>query len=222
MFPQKEIIKNAFTDFISNVHDVQKVKTLKKLNNMYQHSKHSENGKLFLKCDNDHFINLSQYTLTEVEKQFLNLGLNFHVLNKYSTITKEVELEILYSKLLDLENKNKINIEPRLNQLLAAESHKHRNPRTNNNVITPQLREAAKTLRNNPEITIRKADKSSTYVIIDKKEYVNKINDILKDTTKFQKITRNPIDSLKIEANKLINNHRGLYPGYIYGNIKTQ
>ena len=99
-FNECELIRSAFTNFLNNIRQVQKVKTLKKLNSMYQNFNRTVNGKLFLKHDTDHFTNISEYTLSEVEKQFLNLGLNFHVLNKYNKITKEVELEVLYNKLV--------------------------------------------------------------------------------------------------------------------------
>ena len=64
--------------------------------------------------------------------------------------------------------------------------------------------------------------------------YIEKINYILQDQNKFLKITRNPTNKIKTNANKLIstlnarqdsiklNKIIGVYkPGYIYGTIKT-
>ncbi|XP_050709907.1 uncharacterized protein LOC126994647 [Eriocheir sinensis] len=70
-------------------------------------------------------------------------------------------------------------------------------------------------------------------VLIDTKEYLSKIDNILSDTTKFKKITRNPTEALKKRLNKLIakNNSTcdvkfdrltGEYEmGNCYGNVKT-
>ena len=92
---------------------------------------------------------------------------------------------------------------------------------------------AAKELRSDPTITIRRADKAAAYVLINKEEYLNKIENILSDTTKFKKITRNPTAALKKKLNKIIakNNSTcdvkferltGEYDmGYCYGNVKT-
>ena len=92
---------------------------------------------------------------------------------------------------------------------------------------------AAKALKTNNEIVLRKADKSSTYVILDKVDYYNKLNTILSDETKFSKIKKDPTISIKKEANKLIatlnsglKNNKikqivGDYsPAYLYGNVK--
>jgi len=71
------------------------------------------------------------------------------------------------------------------------------------------------------------------YVLLNKDDYYNKLNEILNDTTKFKSIKTDPTPGLKVKLNKLIkqiNNHIdddlptlvGEYqPGYLYGNVKT-
>ena len=97
------------------------------------------------------------------------------------------------------------------------------------------MKAAAKSLRENPNIVIRRADKSSSFVILNKKDYISKIQDILKDGSKFKKISKNPCDNIKNRVNNLIDQANlttgsripikkiiGDYsPGYIYGNVKT-
>ena len=88
-------------------------------------------------------------------------------------------------------------------------------------------------MKNHPDIIVRKADKSNIFVILDRQEYRAKLDNIISDTTKFQRISRNPINSLKIEVNKLIaaanSGHEikilkpiigEFTPGYLYGNVK--
>ena len=59
--------------------------------------------------------------------------------------------------------------------------------------------EAAKQLRSDAELTIRRADNASTYVLMDTPEYLRKIDDILSDSSKFIKITKDPTEALKNE-----------------------
>ena len=156
-----------------------------------------------------------------------------HVYSKFDPYQKKVELEILYSNLLGLQKSKTIQINPNLKEQLRGESTKQRG-KTKSNIITPRLRAAAKALREDETIVVRKADKSNMYVIMDKNEYNKKLNDILSDKTKFKRITKNPTDELKKKiykitkevntkcGKKLLKQPTGDFePGYIYGNVKT-
>ena len=226
----RDSINQLFTEldlFLENSENIQKTIILKKLNNLYH-------GQIVLKDDTNCFINLSNHPLTPNQKQFLNLGMNYHLNPKYDKLHKETELEILYDGLLKLQTNNKITIDPRLPSLLAAESHKHRNMNKFNPALTKELRSAAKELRGNKNIVIRKADKSNVYVIMNKDDYQSKIDDILSDNSKFVKIDKDPTENLKQQANNLISTLNAAVgdlklpkvigefsPGYIYGTIKT-
>ena len=231
-----DITKNSIISEINllleNHNRVSETRVLKKLNSLYG-SKGTFNRGIFLPEDKDSYLNFSHYTLSDTEKEFLNLGLNYHVQPKYSQLEKEAELEALYNNLLNLENKKVIKVHSRLGDLLTSEATKHRNPKYVPS-IPHNLREAAKSLRSNEDIVIRKADKSQMYVLLDRKEYIEKINTILNDETKFQRLTRDPTNSLKVKANNLISTQNAAQdsiklkpiigefkPGYIYGNVKT-
>ena len=100
-------------------------------------------------------------------------------------------------------------------------------------VIQKRHFEAAKALRDNDDIILRRADKASMFVILPKDEYLTKMDAILGDQSKFKKITRNPTDEVKSEINKIVtrinrtSSHKfprlvGEYsPGYAYGTVKT-
>ena len=100
--------------------------------------------------------------------------------------------------------------------------------------MATDLVRAAASLRKNSDIVIKKSDKCNSYVILDTLDYLHKLDEILADNTKFQKISKNPTQDIKVKANRLIaevvanDPHSGLKqiigdfsPGYIYGNIKT-
>ena len=232
----KTNVKNHLNSMLQNSDRVAKSRIIKKLNSLYQGQTivSEDKGKNFVIKENvNNFINLSDHQLTEDEKQFLNLGLNCHLQPKYDKLHKKVELEVLYQNLINLESKNQITTSADLIDQLRCESTKHRYKK-HNSLLTPHLRTAAQNLRNNDKIVIRKADKSSLYVILNKEEYLTKLDSILKDTSKFKRITRNPIEKLQTDANKLIEtlnavkNDLGISkiigdfkPGYAYGNIKT-
>ena len=59
-------------------------------------------------------------------------------------------------------------------------------------------------MKNHPDIIVRKADKANVFVIMDKNEYNQKLESIIHDTTKFRKLTKNPIPELKVKMNNLI------------------
>ena len=74
---------------------------------------------------------------------------------------------------------------------------------------------------------------SKIYVLLDRTDYIDKIDRILSDESKFRKIRADPTADNKKEANRLIDSANahlrdaeikriiGEYePGYIYGNVK--
>ncbi|XP_076037031.1 uncharacterized protein LOC143022617 [Oratosquilla oratoria] len=83
-------------------------------------------------------------------------------------------------------------------------------PDLNNEELAAKVRrrhiEAANQLRADPNITIRRADKTAAYVLIETDEYLQKLDQILGDTSKFKKITKDPTESLKKKLNQLNDN----------------
>ena len=58
-------------------------------------------------------------------------------------------------------------------------------------------RHAAKELRENKYIIIRRRDKSSIYVIMNRNEYDDKLDTILNDESKLLKLTSDPTETVK-------------------------
>ena len=141
----------------------------------------------------DGFINLSNYELTQDQKDFLNLGLGCRIYPKWNQQDKKAELELLYQQICHYHKAGKIEVNPNIQEQLSAESTKHRG-RTKSNLVTPRLRQAAKELRDESSIIIRRADKSSIFVILDRNDYLDKVKSILQDSTKFEKLNKNPVE----------------------------
>ena len=226
----KDRVNNELCSILSNSNNVTKTKTIKKLNALYLgHQPPNSNRNIVIKDQSNSFVNLSDYSLSKDEIDFLNLGTNCHVQPRYSKLHKQCEIEAIYQALLHLESKKSVCLKPELADQLRCEGSKHRNIKYNS-LLTKTLRDAAKNLKTNKDIVIRKADKSATYVILNKIDYLCKLNSILSDTSKFRCISKDPTNLLKQKANNLIEAVSGDFkinkiigdyqPGYIYGNVK--
>ena len=179
------------------------------------------------------YINLSELELTEDQKEFLNLGLKCPYIRKPHSENKRINTEILIDRLLDLQTQQKVLLSPTVIHDLVGESGIDRNVYFSK-IVDKRMREAAKSLRDDPSIIIRKADKSSVYVIMNRSQYNEKMNVILGDETKFKRLASDPTETLKrrisglnIAANALQKEVRfpkvegDFSPGYCYGTVKT-
>ena len=180
------------------------------------------------------YINLSDYQPSPTQEDLLNLGLNCHVLSKPRPYDKRLEIEVLLENAQELEKDGKIKTTgQRLQADLLAESSKRRG-HYKSTLLTKEHIEAAKQLKKEPSITIRKADKTAAYVILPTEEYLQKLDVILADESKFTRVSRNPTEDLKKKVNRVVeavnakaggiklNKLCGDYGlGYIYGNVKT-
>ena len=208
-----------------NAQHANTIKTVKKLTKLY-------GGPVTVSEANDGYVNLSSITLTDTQKQLLNLGLNCQYQCKYDPLDKKAEMELLYRDILKLQSEKKVEVNPNLRDRLAGESSRVRD-RCKSKIISRALFRAAKELREDDRVTIRRADKSSVYVIMNKEDYQEKMDNILNDETKFEKIKKDPTDTLKARVNRLLaaanavvggvhfSKITGEYaPGYAYGNVK--
>ena len=179
------------------------------------------------------YVNLADVDLDYDQKELLGMGLNCHVLSKPKPHQKRVEVEVLIENILSLANDGKVNVSQHLQPELVAESRKQRGSFASK-MLQKRHIEAANRLRDNPDVTIRRADKASVFVLVPTSEYLEKVDAILGDRTKFQPLQRNPIPDIitrinaTIDAINAVNGGTkfsklsGEYrPGYCYGNVKT-
>ena len=83
---------------------------------------------------------------------------------------------MLYNQIQDPQNNGKIAIHPNLCDLLKAEGIKNCiNPKYQNKLLTPTLKEAANQLFNNSDNSIRTGDKTNIYSISNKTNYNKKL-----------------------------------------------
>ena len=196
--------------------------------------KNLNGGKLRLPRRQERFINLTEYTPTPDEVELLQLGLNCHYADRPKPIIKRLEVEVLIDSLTSLERQGKLELRDPLKPLLLAEALTDRAPTHHHSLMSRDLRAAAKHLKQQEGITVRRADKTPALVLIDTDTYRDKLDTILSDETKFRRVRKNPVDAIKREANLVIERVNALSgavklpiikgdyePGYIYGNVKT-
>ena len=153
-------------------------------------------GKLHIPQQNSNYINLTSYKPDDDEETLLQLGLNCHYAEKVDPMKKRLEVEVLLNSIQSLEKKGDVKTSDSLKPLLLAEALTNRSTGYKN-LITPQLRNASKRLRQAEGITIRRADKTSSLVLIPTNDYHQKLDEILEDKNKFLRIKKNPVDEIK-------------------------
>lgn len=160
--------------------------------------------------------------------------MNTHLKEQFDPINYKNEIEKLYNNINKLQKNKEILIQDEDKLKCELKHFGLKKPQTyDKDILTPEDYLEIKALKNNPNIVIRKADKSNTFVIFDKTTYNRKINDILSDKNKFQKIDKDPSDNIKSRLNEIIeeinfitkNNtfkkiQGSFSPGYMYGNAK--
>ena len=199
---------------------------IKKLSRLY-------GGNIKLPRPTAGYINLSNTDLTPDQEELLNKGLNCHYQTKPRPHRKRLEIEVMLDDIHKLEKAGKVRTSPDLQPSLLSEANKSRGSHQSKTISKKHI-QAAKQLRDNPTITIRRADKTNNFIILNKEEYLDKMDTILGDRTKFKRITRNPTDDIKRRLNSTISSINAVAggvhlqkligdfsPGYAYGTVKT-
>ncbi|XP_064109650.1 uncharacterized protein LOC135217617 [Macrobrachium nipponense] len=147
---------------------------------------------------------------------------------------KRLEIELLLDSIQQLETRDFVQTTDALQPLLLAEALMERGLHTSG-IFTREMREAAKELKAKEDITVQRADNTAAFVLIKTEKYHEKLDAILSDSSKFERLTQNLTEDIKRDANRVIQytnkyrNQRVHLPpiqgdfslGYLYGNVKT-
>ena len=140
-----------------------------------------------------HVHNLSDYSLDENEKFVLEHGLNFKIPpTRIKTEEVLAEFELLFSQLHLHHRPTNEEDFTRLKANLCSTAYDYCNVLNKSATLTSTFNrehyKSLRLLRNNHDLIIIRPDKGSGTVILNKSDYISKMNDVLKDTTKFTKI----------------------------------
>jgi hypothetical protein len=146
--------------------------------------------------------NISSYNLTEQEERLLCRGWNFCIENKLTNfIDFKTDMELNAYKIQDSCHTNVFSTLCRkLNNYSEIFIRAVKNKKIRN--ISDDEFNAIKSLKNNNNIIICRADKGNAIVVLDKNDYISKMNDILK-----QKQFKNTKELTLIEKEKSMNKY---------------
>ena len=177
--------------------------------------------------DKSHLINLSDYQLSDTEEFVLLHGLNF-CLPPTSVQREEVfaEFEVLFGQLIH----HKPQSDERLSALKArlsdlAHAYCDTPVDVGDFLMNKESLQAIKSLHSNQDILITKPDEGSGVVIMNKKDYVSKMESILNHQSKFCRLRPAPDNdnTVKIESKirRLLQMHKDdLLPTGVYEVIR--
>jgi hypothetical protein len=144
-------------------------------------------------CDPDTVItNLSSYTLSHREKFLLSFGLEFSIpLYKAKFINHFLPFEQLICNLKNLQiqpDTDFSNAIDTVKQCAQSSFSKLKKHQQFSPIFKKDDLDILKNLSKNPALIISRPDKGRGIVIMNKTDYINKMNHILSDQTKFKKI----------------------------------
>ena len=151
--------------------------------------------------------NYSSYQLSEVEKSLLVRGLNFAIPPKKLKYQDYLlPFELLYRDIMNKDEvkESLVHLKARLKDigLTSFRLYNKKDHRFEN--LEQSEYEAFLGLAANETIIIQKADKGNTVVIVDKEAYVQKMETLLSDTSKFTKVSYNPKHPVNKELRHLL------------------
>ena len=152
-------------------------------------------------------FNYSDYVLSKREEFVLSLGLDFCLPNFKPTFNKfYLPIENLFTRLKALKLPSDLSVLQNDLQTIAQKTYQ----KSNQNWLPffhKSDYELLKNLSKNPDVVIAKPDKGRGTVILNKTDYLRKMDDILKDNTKFLELgppTFQPIFKVEDKINRLL------------------
>ena len=133
--------------------------------------------------------NFSTYTLSDVEKSLLAKGLNFCLpTNKLNFADYMTPFELLYRDIKGCDvDSFKLDILKVNLKKIAFSSFNRYNFLKELNLSQPEY-DALKNLSSNKDIVIHKSDKGNSVVLVNREDYLKRLQEMVDDESKFEKV----------------------------------
>ena len=159
-------------------------------------------------------INHSSYQLSDIEKTVLAKGLNFALPPKklnYADYLTPYKLLFRDIKELSVDDSilERVKVDMKKICLSSFENFKFKDESN----ITPDELKALKDLSSRKDIIIQKADKGNSVVILNKRDYIERMTEMLSDIDKFKKLNVKPGKELNLllkHEDKLVSFLKGI------------
>ena len=136
-------------------------------------------------------FNFCKYELSNAEKELLAKGLNFCLAPKQLNYADYlVHFELFYRNIRNLEvlSNEDLDFVKTKTKETALSSYRQCNKSLQQNLSKGEL-EALASLSKNKDIVIQKSDKGNSIVIVDKETYIKRMDNLLSDPRKFERVT---------------------------------
>ena len=138
--------------------------------------------------------NLSTRPLSEDESKVLALGLNYAVAPRTIPTHSIIAATEATTKQLDFDTAEKLRVG------VSAVLQSSKTPRSN---LPNHLRKAVKELRSDHTIVVLPADKGNVTVVLDQKDYIEKIENMLKDGA-YSRLRKDPTTTVETRVTRLL------------------
>jgi hypothetical protein len=170
---------------------------IKKFNSLLKSKKTIKKATKTPQKDVRSVINMSSYTLSDDQKNVLSKGLNFSVAPKEikaEEFLSAIEHSLFLSKLNSCQ---KENVRRQTTEILLETKA----PKPN---LTQQEWLVLLQLKKEKSITVMRADKGNTTVIMDKQDYIRKGEEMLKEEDTYEELSEDPTSKVERKVNKAI------------------
>ena len=150
-----------------------------------------ERSKAFCNDPKKVIHNFSSYKLSKAEEDILVRGLNFSIIpSKLNYADYCINFEMLFRSVRVDENLNtgiRDFLKTRIKDIALSSFKEFNDSRGRDSNLSIEEHECLKNLAAKKDLVIQKSDKGNSIVILNKSDYIDRVKDILSDTTKFQK-----------------------------------
>lgn len=148
--------------------------------------------------------NISNTVIPHEVKEILCLGPNFSLNINKNQLPIPTLIANIETAIENKPNNQKNEIRSKINNIIYNFKNKPSKVNKENQNLEKKVKKTKQFIKENPQITILKSDKSNKTVIMDTTQYNNKITNMLNDTTTYKKIKNNPTKTFQTENNNLI------------------
>ena len=151
-----------------------------------------------------HIRNLSSYDLSLVEKQALCRGLNFSVPHRVPQILIDAQF-VRFFQQLPSENTEPTDAVTKLKADLVSCAKSFSTTPLQRSLLSREHLTALKALQQNQDVVILRPDKGDGVVVLNRSDYVAKMELILSDSSKFSPLESDNTDVIEKKVNESIN-----------------
>lgn len=176
-----------------------------------------------LDVHNKWFINLSEVEIPDTCIALLQLGNGFCLPPTNIECTTYEFIKNIENNIHYMEHTNKQTIRYNAAQIIDNFSTQHYNLDYTEQVILRTFYDTKKFIKGNPNVIYCRADKGNVTVAIDRRKYIDKMNDLLSHSTTYELLDNNPVKKLTSQLRDILTRwkSKSYIPPQVYKRLYT-